>query len=284
VSTVTDVTITTPDGQALAATLHAPSTPAQTWLLINSAMAVPRRFYRHLAAHLNADGIGVLTYDYRGMGDSVLRGAAHGSTRLADWGRHDFPAVLAWLTAQQKPVRTVVLGHSVGGQILGLAPEILGVHAIVGVATQAGYWGHWTGIDRFRVFLLWHAAIPLLTPLFGHFPARAVGLGGRLPPGVAREWAAWGRDRDYLRSRTIGPQPQFFDSVTCPLRTYAVAGDPLAPAAAVRAWHHWFPAARRELIEVPPVTTSGEPVGHFGFFAPGTGAGLWPDLSRFVRG
>ena len=44
----------------------------RAWLLINSAMGVRRRFYRHLAGHLAEQGIGVLTYDYRGMGDSVL--------------------------------------------------------------------------------------------------------------------------------------------------------------------------------------------------------------------
>lgn len=278
-----DVRITASDGQQLLATVHAPA-GAGTWLVINSAMGVRRRYYRHLAEHLARQGIGVLTYDYRGMGDSVARPGSYRWIRLEDWGRKDFPAVVRWLRERHTPSRLVVLGHSVGGQLLGIAPEVREVDALVGVATPSAYWRHWDGMERVKVFALWYAAIPLLTPLTQRFPSARLGLGQDIPSGVARQWATWGRDPDYLRSRSVGPHPQYHDEVRCPLRTYLAANDGLAPERAVRAWHAWFPNAERELVQLSARNAAGRTMGHSGFFDPEAGAGEWPGLTDFIRG
>jgi predicted alpha/beta hydrolase len=275
-----DVDISAEGAQSLKGTVYVPDAP-RAWLLINSAMGVRRSFYRHLAAHLAVQGIGVLTYDYRGIGDSVL---ADADVRLEDWGRGDFPAAIGWLRAIYAPRRLVVLGHSVGGQLLGITPAIREVDALVGVACQAGHWRHWSGLERAKVFTFWYAAIPLMTARGGTFAASMLGLGQDLPAGVARQWAEWGRDREYIRSRTVGPQPQFYDDIRCRLRTYLVEQDNLAPERAVRAWHDWFPNADREFVNLGSHTSAGRRIGHFGFFDPGIGAGEWPALTAFVRG
>jgi predicted alpha/beta hydrolase len=265
----------------LKGTVYAPE-GGRTWLLINSAMGVRRSFYRHLAAHLMAQGIGVLSYDYRAVGDSVAADVA--SVRLEDWGRKDFPAAIHWLRSSHAPQRVVVLGHSVGGQLLGITPAIKTIDGLVGVASQAGHWRHWSGLERAKVFALWYAAIPLMTALGSTFRASYLGLGQDLPAGVARQWARWGRDRDYICSATVGPQPQFYHEVRCRLRTYLIGQDDLAPERAVRAWHDWFPNAERELVSVGSHTPDGRRIGHFGLFDPELGAGEWPALADFVRG
>ncbi len=271
------------DGTVLQGTEYAPAGP-RTWLLINSAMGVRRRFYRHLARHLAAQDIGVLTYDYRGMGDSVLDRPSFSRVRLEDWGRKDFPAVLRWLRATRGPERVVVLGHSVGGQLLGIAPEITGVDALIGVAAQSGYWRHWDGLERAKVFAFWYAAVPLLSRAGASFPSSLLGLGQDIPSSVARQWAEWGRDPEYIRSRTVGPRPQYHDEVRCRLRTYLIPDDNLAPPRASRAWHDWFPNAEREVVELGARTATGRRIGHFGFFDPEIGGAEWPGLADFIRG
>ena len=217
-----DIRITAGDGQLLHGTVYAPASGqagAQAWLLINSAMGVRRRFYRHFAEYLVERGIGVVTYDYRSLGDSVVEGEQAAPVRLDDWGRKDFPAVLSWLRANHSPARVVVLGHSVGGQLLGIQSDIRDVDGLIGVATQSGHWRHWDGVERAKVFGLWYVAIPLLTAVYGVFPSSLLGLGQDIPAGVARQWAEWGKDPDYIRSTTVGPQPQYYDEVRCRLRT-----------------------------------------------------------------
>jgi predicted alpha/beta hydrolase len=72
------------DGYSLGATLFAPVAPKG--VVVNAAMGVKRGFYARFGAHLAARGFTVVTYDYRGIGDSRparLRGL---SARLQDWG------------------------------------------------------------------------------------------------------------------------------------------------------------------------------------------------------
>lgn len=285
-----EVTLMADDGQRLQATVHPPAHPptgsrdaGRSWMLVNSAMGVRRQFYRHLAEYLAGRGIGVLTYDYRGVGDSAVDADGLPRVQLEDWGRRDFPAALAWLEARGDAPRIVVLGHSVGGQILGLTPRILEVAGLVGVACQSGYWRWWHGVDRVKLLLFWYAVIPLLATLSARFPASWFGLGRDIPSGVARQWARWGRDPAYVRSDRVGPQPQYYTAIHCPLRTYFIEQDWLATECAARAWHDWFPNARREFVNLGVRGATGQAIGHFGFFNPGIGAAMWPALADFIE-
>ena len=67
----TETRIPARDGYALAATLYRPTGAARGAVIVSSATAVPRRFYRHFAAELAGAGYTVVTYDYRGIGDSA---------------------------------------------------------------------------------------------------------------------------------------------------------------------------------------------------------------------
>ncbi len=277
-------------GQRLQGTVHAPTAASAgiegrgpAWLLINSAMGVRRQFYRHLAGYLADRGIGVLTYDYRGVGDSMIDAAELARVQLEDWGLKDFPAALDWLRDRADAPRVVVLGHSVGGQILGITPRILEVSALVGVACQSGYWRLWHGIERFKLLVFWYAAIPVLTATSSWFPASRFGLGLDVPAGVARQWARWGRDPDYVRSARVGPQPQYYTEVDCPLRTYFIEEDWLATEDAARAWHDWFPEARREFVNLGVHGATGRRIGHFGFFNPDISAAEWPALADYIE-
>ncbi|MEZ5566361.1 MAG: alpha/beta fold hydrolase [Gammaproteobacteria bacterium] len=279
-----DIEFNADDGQTLRGTIHDPVEPADTWLLVNSAMGVRRRFYRHLALYLAGRNIGVLTYDYRGLGDSVLEPGQAARVQLQDWGLQDFPAAMGWLRSHRKVRRLVILGHSVGGQFLGLTPRILEVDGLVGVASQSGYWRHWHGTERAKVFTMWYVAIPLLTAIATTFPASRFGLGQDIPAGVARQWASWGRDPDYIRSDRVGPQPQYYDAIRCALRTYCIENDPLASEPSVHAWHAWFPNAEREFVKLGAQEASGPRMDHFGFFKPDIGGAQWPALADFIEG
>src|ERR1700753_2609140 len=65
-----DITFPAEDGYQLGATLFLPLGPKRHAVLINSATAVPRKIYRKFAGYLARRGFAVLTYDYRGIGDS----------------------------------------------------------------------------------------------------------------------------------------------------------------------------------------------------------------------
>ena len=66
-----DIIVPAADRYPLGATLFLPRTGKRSHaVLINSATAVPRKVYRGFAGYLARRGCAVLTYDYRGTGDS----------------------------------------------------------------------------------------------------------------------------------------------------------------------------------------------------------------------
>lgn len=198
ITPVQEISVTAADGFKLAASLYEPPASNGRAVLINSAMAVKRRFYQKFASFLAQQDFTVLTYDYRGVGGSSparLRGfAAH----LWQWGETDQGAVIGWLSDRYPAHKFLVVGHSVGGQIVGLTPYNSRIAGLFGVAPQSGYWKLWpTWPLKLRMFLLWYAVIPGTVWLLGYFPGSKLGLREDLPAGVVSEWARWTPSRSH---------------------------------------------------------------------------------------
>ncbi len=274
------------DGAALAATFHRGAGP--DCVVVAGATGVKRQVYAPFARFLVSKGFSVLTFDYRGIGGSrpqSFDGAGQAQpgplrgfeARMQDWGTHDLDAALAWAVDNAKPRRLLVVAHSVGGQLLGLADHADLVDAAAFVGSQSGYWGHWPLATRAGIGLLWFALIPGLSPLLGRFPSRRLGLGEDLPRGVAEQWARWGRDPDYLL-RGDAKRREQFAQLRLPLLMVSLDGDFYAPHAAVDALAGFYSGAKVERRRLPRTPTTG----HFSVFRPGDPQ-LWAELAKWLE-
>ncbi|WP_248798052.1 alpha/beta fold hydrolase [Pseudomonas sp. MWU13-2105] len=111
------------DGFALGgfAWRHADSAGVRPVVIINAATSVRCRHYSRFADYLFANGMDVITYDYRGIGESrpaTLRGLKASWT---DWGALDFEAMLQRATREHPGQPIDVVAHSFGGCAVGLA-------------------------------------------------------------------------------------------------------------------------------------------------------------------
>lgn len=276
-----DIVITAPDGFRLAGT-HTPAPGSKTAIVIAGATGVKRAFYQAFAEHLAADGFHVVTFDYRGVGGSAPKpdpDGAHSPLKgfdaaMRQWGEVDLDAVLAWTRRTLKLDRLLVVGHSVGGQLLGFAENAKHVDAALFVASQSGYWGHWPVWQRPAMAALWFGFIPALSPLLGFFPSRTFRLGDDLPAGVAQQWARWGRHPDYLMSEG-GDIPARFARLRIPILAHSIDGDFYAPEAAVEALLGFYAGAERRHRHL-------KGPGHFTYFRPKWSA-LWDDVVDWLR-
>lgn len=208
----------------------------------------------------------MLTYDYRGIG-----GSAEGAIRAEDcdmrqWGEVDVASLIDAAARRYPGKRLLVVGHTVGGQLFGLADNNELVDAMFAVSAQSGYWKHWSGMPRWRLALLWHLLMPGLVWALSYFPSRRVGFGEDLPGGVAREWARWCRHPDYLVDRKGCPLRQHFARYRGRIRACVVTDDWMAPRAAVEALLGFFIAAQVEIASLAPADTGVKALGHFGYF------------------
>jgi predicted alpha/beta hydrolase len=276
-------TVRTSDGYALTATEFAPRAPNGSFVIIAPATAVRRSFYDRFARFLAGEGHTVVTFDYRGIGDSRPRRLRGFPARLRDWGELDLVAMIDRVARQANGGPVALVGHSVGGQLLGLAPNADRISTLVAVAAQSGWWGHWSGHRRYTLALLWHAFMPGLTRLVGYFPARLLRLGEDLPPRVALEWARWCRHPDYMIDDEGAPLRPHFDRFAGRALAYSFTDDRFAPRAAVDAMMDLYRRARTDRRHVDPATIGLDRLGHFGFFQERARPRLWAEAALWLR-
>jgi len=267
------------DGVPLAATLFRPRDDNGRAVLVHAATGVKRGFYARFAVHLAAAGFTVLTFDYRGIGDSRPGSLRNFPARMRDWAQQDAAGALDFLEKQTAGAKLLCVGHSFGGNGLGVAPGIERYAAALFVGAQSGYWRHWKGAGLPAMWLVTHVLLPSMSSTLGYFPMKALGQGEDLPGGVASEWAGWCRHPEYAAG-VVGAEG--YARLTAPIRSYWVSDDRYAPRPAAEALFELYPnAAAKELVEVDAAAHGGG-IGHFGFFRDRFRDSLWRDAAGWL--
>ena len=269
-----EISLTARDGYRLGATLYGEGARAA---LVMPATGVPQSYYAKFASYLAARGWTVLTFDYRGIGRSLDGHVRSVQARMQDWALLDAAAACQFLHG-----KTIsVVGHSFGGQALGLLPDPQRIAAAVLVGAQSGYWKNWPRLGRAWMWPATHLALPGVAKLHGYFPGSRFGFGEDLPAGVALQWASWCRHPRYLVG-ALGVE-DLYARVSVPIRAYAIADDAFAPLSAVEALRRLYPAARWETRRVAARDVGAKSLGHFGFFRERFRDSLWREAADWLE-
>lgn len=249
-------------------------------MVILPATGAPQRYYAPFARFLAARGLRTITFDYRGIGRSRPRSLRGFAATMTEWAVQDAAAAFRLARRLDPDGRVAIVGHSFGGQSVGLIDELASADAAVFFGAQLGYYGHWSGLHRAGLAALWHVGVPVLTAAYGYLPGR-FGTGEDLPFGVAREWARWCGAPGYLLDAHPDAAARFA-AFRVPSLAISASDDALAPRSAVRALLDQLPARTVTYREVAPEAYGGAPIGHFGFFRERFAGTLWVDAARFV--
>jgi len=269
-----EITLTAPDGYPLGATVFGKGERA---VVVMPATGVPQAYYSKFAAYVAERGFTVLTFDYRGIGRS-LRGPVRSlNARMQDWAQLDGAAALAFFAGRK--VR--IVGHSFGGQALGLLPDPSPIERALLVGSQSGYWRNWPLLGRAWMWPATHLALPGVTKLHGYFPGSRFGFGEDLPAGVALQWAAWCRNPRYLVG-ALGVDDAYA-RVRTRVRAYAISDDAFAPPSAVAALRPLYPNVQWETRRVAPRELGVRTLGHFGFFRERFRDSLWCEAADWLE-
>jgi predicted alpha/beta hydrolase len=274
------------DGRELAGLLAraGPGQSARGAIVVNGATGVPREFYLKFARYCAERGFHALVYDYRGMGASANAAPRAESARMSDWGSKDMPAAVAWLDRAFPELPVVTVGHSVGGQLIGLMSNHSRASAHVLIAASVGYWGYQHAPFRYLALFFWLIYGPLLLRLRGYVPSGAAWPGLPLPPGVFSEWREW-----CLSSQHFAPaldselRENYFREIRAPLLVYAFEDDPIATRRAVAALLKFYPSAAQDVRWISPRTVGLGPIGHQGFFTTRFREALWRPVLDWVE-
>jgi predicted alpha/beta hydrolase len=265
------------DGYALGATLWGGEGPL---VVVNGATGVKQSYYARFARYLAGRGFTAVTWDYRGIGESRPHRMRGFHARMRDWGELDLEGVLRYLDRHYPDRPVLAVGHSVGGQLLGLAPSNTVLRGAITVGSQSGWWGHWPVAARAKMAGLWFGVMPLATRVVGYLPG-TLGIGADLPRGVALEWAAWNRSRDYFLEH--GVSREGFERLAIPMQAWSFSDDEFAPEPAVDWLHGLYSNARLVRRHVTPAELGSKRVGHFGPFLSRFQDALWEVWARALE-
>lgn len=280
------VTLTCADGVTLqghflpAGGLVSPRLP----VLLSPATGVRQHFYLRFAAWLADQGHDVLVFDYRGIGLSLQGRLRDSEARLQDWGQLDQVAALEWLAQRTGQEQAVLLGHSAGGQMLGLLPNHHRVARLVGVAASTGWFRGMRPAFRMRARFGLRCLIPLGTLVKGYGPCSLVGLGEDLPAGVARQWGQWCAAGGYATNAVRGqPARDFHAAIRIPVTLLHASDDDIATPATVGDLLRTLPHAQSRARCITPAELGLKALGHIDWFRASHRA-VWPLLAAAVRG
>ncbi len=274
------------DGRALAGHwVRAAPDARRAVLLVNAATGFPQSFYFNLAGFAATRGYDALIYDYRGMGRSAPQDLRTETARMSDWGLLDMRAALAAAAESAGGLPVATLGHSVGGQFLGLLANHSLARAHVQVATSVGYWRWEHAPFRYLAWWFWRVHGPLMLALKGYVPTGGGWSGLPLPRGVYAEWRRW-----CLRPGHFGPDlatylsDQVFAQIRAPVLSIGFEDDPIATRRTVGELMKFFPNAQYESRWYAPRDLQVRAIGHGGFFSARVGAAMWPQTFDWLDG
>jgi predicted alpha/beta hydrolase len=288
---IDDINFPAKDGYLLGASLFLPRGAKRHAVLINSATAVPRKIYRGFAGYLARRGCAVLTYDYRGTGDSRQKSLVGYNqpkslvgfkASMADWAALDVTAAVAWMRERYKTLPLSYVGHSFGGQALGLLPNNTEVSRALLIASQAAYWKLMASPERYRVYAMLNFVGLPLTKLLGYAPGR-MGIGEDLPKGVFEQWVGWVMSERYLFTDPKLPGLTNFANYKGAMRALCLSDDPWATRPAVGLLCSGFTAIEPEILSVSPSDAGVSRIGHFGFFRPEHRDTLWRGAAEWLE-
>jgi predicted alpha/beta hydrolase len=127
------------DGYQLKASEFTPVNSNGIGLIINGATGVIRKYYQAFAEFLTEQGFTVLTYKFRGIGESTQASDNAFIPSMIHWGQHDMDAVLSFFIDRHPELNIKGIGHSIGGQLLSIMPDNNRYDRFLNIASQHIY-------------------------------------------------------------------------------------------------------------------------------------------------
>ena len=262
-----EIFIDTANGEKLAATVFYPQT-VRAAVMMATATGMLRRFYRPFAEYLAAAGFAVITYDNQSIGGSMHGRVSASAASLVSWGRNDMPAVLAHLQTLFPDTGCHLIGHSAGGQLIGLMPNATELKSVFNVACSSGSVRNMPMPFRAKAAFFMRAFIPVSNAVFGCTHSGWVGMGETLPKHVARQWSEWCCGTGYVQTafgKEVGEH--LYGSLDMPAQWLFAVDDDIAVEANVDDMISVFTAMPSEKVKLVPAEHGLQEIGHMKFFS-----------------
>jgi len=270
------------DGRSLGGTWWPGDAAGERTIVFLCGIACPQRYFRWLAGYLAERGFGVLTFDYRGVGESKDPFSDDPCVTLDDWINLDLPAAVAEARRLSGTRFLAVVAHSLGGQLLGQSPIRNQIDATVLIAPQRSIPRLFRGVAKLRLWI-GYLAFPPLARLLGYVPSCRLWFPERCPGDTFVQLGRWSRQGIYTDESGDSVESRFAE-YEGPLAAIGFSDDQYyAPPQAVRALVDLYQRARVRLETIDPKAYGLASLGHSGLFRQAAPPALWERVVEYLN-
>jgi len=264
---ITDINIKCEDAFELSGTLYNPMI-IKAAIMIAPATGIKKQFYDPFAKFLSDNGYGVLTFENRGIGDSKGNSINGVNASLVNWGKLDMTAVLEKLKHVFPNVDYHLIGHSAGGQLVGLMKNAKELKTIFNYGSSSGSLKYSKYPFRLKSSFWLNFYIPVSNFLFGHTKSQWVGMGEPLPKLVASEWSRWCNGKGYLKvDLDDSIKEHLYDELTLKSMWLHAEDDEIANYENVKDMIRVYSKITANIITLSPEKHGYKEIGHMKFFS-----------------
>ena len=243
--------------------------------MFGSGLGIPRAFYHKYATFLSHQGYHILTFDYRGIGDSQ-ENRGNTTTNLKDLGEFDMVAVAHFLRQKYPSLPLHFFTHSVGGQVFGLMQNHEIFDQVVFISTVSAYIWDYDLLVSLPTAYLFYLHIPIVTRIWGELPKGMTYRGISIAKGIAQDWARYGRDKRYIGC-DFGKKikQHYYPDIKRKIHTIHFTDDPFAKPKSIERMMQYYKNADIQYHKIVPADFNLKKIGHSGFFSSKVGEQLW---------
>ena len=284
----TPVHFSTVDDARLNGTWFAPDHPKFSpsgLIVVLCGAGIPAKFYHRMANFLAERDAAVLTFDYRGIGESRENNIRTIQSGMESWAEFDVGAALREAMAKFPNMPLNVIAHSVSALLVGGTPLASRLSRLVFFGPHTGYWRDYGRRWRPLLYLTWHIFMPALTRIFGYFPGRVLKLGENLPRRVALDWAS--RRQAALIASPEGERRfrtllSSFCNVRAETLALSISDDAFAPPEAAHRLLAMYSNLRVIHRVTSPAAFGRRRLGHLGFLRRPVGEFFWNQAAEWL--
>jgi predicted alpha/beta hydrolase len=237
-------------------------------VMIAPATGIKKEFYSAFANYLAENGFANLTFDNRGIGESIDKSINSSNASLTNWGKLDMTAVLEYLKSEFPNTDYHLIGHSAGGQLVGLMKNAKELKSMFNFASSSGSLHYTRYPFKLKSSFFLNFYIPVSNLIFGHTKSQWVGMGEPLPKNVGKEWTKWCNGKGYVKvDLDTKIKEHLYNELNFNTLWVHATDDEIANIDNVKDMIRVFPNIKSEIVSLSPEEYGFNDIGHMKFFS-----------------